>query len=338
MQKKTKIRVIVLDGLDWEYVNANKEIVAPLWSIAEEGCAALLKACDAPLTPSAVCALLSGRDAGVGWFSDDHYTTSQELIRTRPWFPEVARHDMNVGLCNVPLTWPAFHLPKDSWVVSGFPVDPATLTDRRRPWHWPPFMDVDGYPIEGVVRDNGPGGSTDLDMLMETEHEIVDWFLNKAERADIEFIWLRATDSAGHHAWGTSDYDRTVEHAAKLGERLCEGAENVVVISDHGFAALDSKRCDAYHKTSHGPASVRAGLAGGHSEEGILFAKGDSIFARGILKDQKLDEVASGIFDILQIPPAPGMSPGRPQWSVPYSQDEAVGMLESLSDLGYSLT
>lgn len=337
----TKVRVIVLDGVDWRYVTERKDIARPLWDLVgldeAKGCAAMLRACAAPITPSAVCALLSGRDDGIGWFSEDRYTTSQELIRTKPWFREVAREGLTVGLCNVPLTWPAFPMPKGSWLTSGFPVDAVTLRDPTRPWRWPASLDTSGYPIEGIVRDAGPGGSRDVVALQEAEVAIVDWFLATAPRADVEFIWLRSSDSAGHHFWGKPEYDATIGHVCRMAERLAEGAENVIVISDHGFDGIDSGRCEAYHRTSHGPASRKAGLCGAHSEEGILFARGDRIFARGILAEQKLTEVAGGIFDLLQLPPAPGMIVGAPAWSAVVSAAEASAMRDSMAELGYGL-
>ncbi len=356
----TAIRVIVLDGVDWLYCAEHAgDSAAALWRLAgidakfervdsraefranwskAIGCAALLRACEAPITPSAVAALLSGRDDGIGWFSEDRFTTSQELIRTRPWFPELARNGMTVGLCNVPLTWPAFPMPKGSWVVSGFPIDPVALNPKASmPWRWPPTLPVtaESYPIHALCKDAGAGGSKDLEMLRQAERRLVDWFLGQAPRADVEVIWLRSTDSAGHHAWGTPAYDETVRHACELAVELAEDAENAIVISDHGFDATDSHRCEAYHRTSHGPAAKAAGLCGSHSEEGILFARGNRIHARGILGEQRLVDVAGGIFDLLQIPPPPGMRVGAPAWSVPYGPDGGARLREALTSAGY---
>lgn len=336
--KTCKVRVIVLDGVDWRYANERRDITAPLWLLAQEGCAAALRACAAPITPSAVCALLSGRDDGLGWFSGDRYATSQELIRTRPWFPELARNDMTTGLCNVPLTWPAFPMPRGCWMTSGFPIDRAALVPHsNRPWKFPLSMQTYDYPIEALVQDTGPGGTKDLQGLMAAEVAIVDWFL-MAPRCDVEIIWLRATDSAGHHVWGTPAYDEVVKHACDQTARLAEGAENVIVISDHGFDATESPRCEAYHRTSHGKAALDNHLCGSHSEEGILFARGSRIFSRGVLREQKLTEVAGGIFDLLQVPPAPGMVTGAPDWSAIVSQDEASDMQTSLEELGYKIS
>lgn len=340
----TRARVIVLDGVDWKHVNEHADVAAPLWRIvggpahADDwtGCAAMLRACAAPITPSAVAALLAGRDDGVSWFSSDRYATSQELIRTRPWFPELARYDMTLSLCNVPLTWPAFPLPRGSWMVSGYPV--PTL-DRGRPWSWPPSFNTDGYPIAGVIADSngGAGGGRDIGRLRDTETAIVEWYLTQAPRADVEIIWLRSTDAAGHHAWGTPEYDATITHAALLAERLARDVENVIVISDHGFDATESDRCAAYHRTSHGEAARKHGLCGSHSEEGILFARGERIAARGFLPEQKLVEVAGGLLDLLQVPPPPGMTSGNPAWSSPLGAADVATIRTSLAAAGYAV-
>lgn len=331
----TGIRVVVLDGLDWLWCSEHRDLCPELWALAEEGCSAPLRACDAPITPTGVAALLAGRDVDLDW-TDDHYTSSADLIRTRPWVHELARNGLTLGLVNVPLTWPAFPLPKGSYVVSGFPVDAVALRDRTRPWHRPTGLDVLGYPIDMVVCDHGPGGTRDVQGLARAEGEITDWLL-RSERKDVEIVWFRSTDSAGHHLWGTEGYAQAVSAASKLLPRLREGCENLIVISDHGFDALSSPRVSAYRATKHGPAAARAGLAGGHSSEGVLVASGDSIRARGLLPEQRLLEVAGGLFDLLQLPPAPGMISAGPAWasSIPVGSDEGDRVREQLRRLGY---
>lgn len=374
---RTRVLVIVLDGLDWQHANgAGRESFAPLWDLVglgrhrdlahtvddadlppggihrqpngdivlrtdrpeKAGCAARLEACAEPITPTAVCALLSGTDARAGWFSPDRFATSQELIRTRPWFGVLPQYDMTIGLCNVPLTWPAFVMPRGSWVVSGFPVDRVTLADAGRPWRMPPgIANIGTYPIEAVCCDNGPGGSKDLAAIRASELKIAEWFL-KAPRRDVEFLWLRSTDSAGHHAWGTPEYEETVAHATALAARVIREVaptDAALVISDHGFSAIGDPRCGPYLATSHGPAALKAGLPGAHTMDGILFAVGSKIHQRGILPDQKLDDVAGGILDLLQIPPPPGMRTGDPAWSSPVGRAEAERIRASLAELGY---
>jgi hypothetical protein len=360
--KKTKVRVIVLDGLDWEWLHAHPAILVPLWDrigwmpgSAEhgvlpsppeeaEGCCARLRSCAEPITPSAVAALLSGRDAGMGWFSSDRFATSQELIRTRPWFPELARYDMTIGLCNIPLTWPAFPLPAGSWMVSGFPVAPAARQDPMRPWSWAARgvdLPLSRYPIDAVIADTeaGPGGTRDYPMFCRAETEIARWFVRDAPRADVEMLWLRSTDAAGHHAWGTPTYEAVVRHAiatALLVDRLAP-ADATLLISDHGFSATEDPRCAEYHATSHGETARKCGLPGSHTMDGILFAWGERIRARGWLPDQHLPEVAGGIFDLLGIPPAPGMLSGSPAWASPLSPREIADRAAQLAAAGYAV-
>lgn len=308
------LRVVVLDGLDWEWCRAHADEVPDLWALAADGCSAPLRACDAPITPTGVAALLAGREVDVPWVQNDHFATSQDLIRTRPWVHELARHDLTLGLANVPLTWPAFPVPRGSWVVSGFPVGSASR------WHHPAGLDVLGYPIAGVCGDSGTGGSKDLGALRSTEADVVGWFLGSAPRCNVEVLWLVSTDRAGHHFWGRPEYGQAVRDAVELLPRLREGCENLLVISDHGFDALTSGRCDAYHRTTHGPTALAAGLSGGHAMEGVLVASGDRV-ARGDLPEQRLVEVAGGIFDLLQLPPPalPGFVALGPAWARPTS-------------------
>ncbi len=337
--KETALRVIVLDGLDWEYVNAHPEQCPELWALAKKGCHAPLHACDPPITPTGVAALLSGRVMDRPWVAGDWFATSQEVIRSRPWFGELHRHDLTVGLCNVPMTWPAPRMPKGSWVVSGFPIDPVALApNSTRPWYRPDALDVKGYPIDFVVHeDHGTGGTQRVGAYQDAEGAMVKWLLNRAPRCDVEILWLVSTDRAGHHLWGSEHYAEAVRRASSLVEQASQGAQSVLVISDHGFDALGSDRCAAYRATTHGPASASANLLGGHAEMGVLFAAGDHIHARGLLPEQRLDHVAGGIFDVMQVPPAPGMVQdfASRRWSAPLGPSEEDRLRDRLRDLGY---
>lgn len=334
---RTTARILVLDGLDWLWCSTHRDRVPNLWALAAEGCAAPLRACTRPVTSQGVAALLAGREVDVPWADGDDYATSQTLIRTRPWVYELARHGLSLGLLNVPLTWPAFPLPKGSWCVSGFPVDKAALENRGLPWHWPQGLDVLGYPIEAVVCDHGPGGTRDIVGLSDAEDIIVRWLQTRAERRDVEIVWLRSTDGAGHHYWGTPLYAEMMRRADVRIPRLRESCDNLVVVSDHGFDALDSPRCETYLATNHGPTARRSMLLGGHAMEGVLVAAGDRIRARGELPEERLVEVAGGIFDLLQLPPAPEMVSAGPAWARAVPAGSAVGerIAERLRRLGY---
>jgi len=323
----TRIRLVVLDGFDWAYLNEGRAECAPLWDLADDGCHAELESCAEPLTPPGVAALLAGRDLDHDW-SQDAYITSQELIRSRPWFPALDREGLSVGLANVPLTWPAFRMRGVKWLTSGFPVGAA------RDWHTPRGLDVLGYPIDRVVCDGGPGGTRDVEGLAQTEADIVRWVMAQ-ERADVEVVWLRTTDGAGHHFWGRDEYHAAVGETLKVLPRLREGAENLIVVSDHGMAGLQSEACSTYRATNHGPAAIAAGLAGGHTRSGILIAAGDDIRQRGLLPTQRLMEVAGGLFDLLQVPPPQGMVSVGPQWAHAFSESERAAMRADLADLGY---
>lgn len=336
---KTSLRVVVLDGLDWSWCKENTEHTRRLWELAEDGCSARLEACKAPVTSDAVAALLTGRDVSLHWITEDRFSNSADLIRTRPWMHDLPRHGLTLGLCNVPLTWPAFRMPKGSWMTAGYPVHLLPSQDRSgRAWHWPPSMDVRGYPIEQVVADSngGPGGSQDLDAIMQYESRIVHWLTSTAPRADIEIVWLRSTDSAGHHVWGTQQYADTVAHVCELAKVLRAGADNLLVISDHGFDATESHRCAEYMATEHGPTTKSAKLCGAHTMDGILFAAGTDVVARGQLPDQKLLEVAGGMFALLNLPPAPGMIDRIPEWAAKTTKDDDELIRDRMRRLGYA--
>lgn len=337
---RCRVRVVVLDGLDWEWTSAHPEHTPALQRVAERGCRAPLRACTAPITPTGVAALLAGREVDLDWVRrrgvmGDFYATSHDLIRSRPWAPELARHGMTVGLVNVPITWPAFQLAGVGYLTSGFPVDPVALTDESRPWYRPAGLDVVGYPIGTIVDDHGDGGTRQLERLVGAERDIATWLVTRAPRADVEVVWFRSTDGAGHHCWGTQRYADIVRACSDLVDVLADGCDNLVVISDHGFDALDSPRCDSYHATNHGGAATAAGLSGGHADVGVLFAAGDDIRSRGLLPEQRLVEVAGGLFDLLQVPPAPGMVSAGPDWASPLGVDEREMVRQRLRALGY---
>jgi len=342
MPERCSVRIVVLDGFDWRWAESRRDQIPEVWGLAEDGCCAPLR-CGVPVTPSGVAALLTGRDVDLEWGGGDgplgdRYASSQDLIRQRPWAAELERAGLTLGLVNVPLTWPAFRLPGVLYCVSGFPVGGSALSGGgSHPWHRPAGLDVLGYPIEDVVCDSGsgPGGTRDLASIARAESEICDWVIGSAPRADVEVVWLRSTDSAGHHAWGGGAYDLAARGASRLVGRLREEAENVVLISDHGMDSIGSERCSEYLATNHGPSAVSAGLVGGHTREGVIFAAGPGIRARGILPEQRLHEVAGGVFDLLQVPPAPGMVSAGPAWSAPYGADDASAIRDRLRALGY---
>jgi hypothetical protein len=349
-----RVRLVVLDGLDWQYClrafdNAKVPVgldvgdgthvgyaddpTAALWAALEDGCAAPLEACKAPVTSDAVATLLTGRDLELSFTEGDHFANSQDLIRTRPWFGELARHGMSLALCNVPLTWPAFPVPgPGSWLTSGYPV---TRPDRSS---WGLTRDqLHGYPLPAMVdvANGGDGGSSNLPMLCAAEKELVGWFERLDHRCTVEIVWLRSSDSAGHHAWGTADYDAVVAHLGGQVRRLRKDCDNCIVISDHGFDAVDSPRCEAYMATNHGPPTRRAGLVGAHTMDGVLFASGKDITARGILPRQRILEVAGGLFDLLGIPPAPGMLSVGPAWTKATTAADDDRVREAHRKLGY---
>lgn len=338
MSDRTTLRVLVLDGLDWEWCAGHRDLCPELWTIAQEGCCAPLRSCSVPITPTGVAALLTGREVDVEWVArtgGNLYASSQNVIRAGPWFRALAQEGMTIGLVNVPLTWPPFPVPRGSYLVSGFPVDEVALTDAQRGMCYPTGLDLLSYPSAAIVCDHGPGGTRDLDGLCRAEVEIADWVLAQ-ERRDVEIVWIRATDGAGHHLWGLDGYAHVVAHASRVAARLRDRTDNLLVISDHGMDALSGPRCEVYRGTAHGPAAAAAGLLGGHAMDGVLFAAGDRVHARGPLAEQRLPEVAGGMFDLLQVPPAPGMISVGPAWSSPCTADEADRIRRRLEGLGYA--
>lgn len=328
------IRIIVLDGMDWLWTDAHREATAPLYERA--ACWGPLHAADPPITPTGVAALLCGRNVELPWAYADHYATARDLIRTRPWLYDIVHHGLTWGLCNVPLTWPwpRTGVPRGCWLTSGFPMDRAALTDPGMIWFSPAGLDVAGYPVEAVVADHGDGGRRDAVAYAREERRIVEWAL-RAPRTDVQVVWLVATDRAGHHSWGSADYAETCRVAVESAIRAADGADTVLVISDHGFDALTSDRCAAYRATTHGPTAARAGLVGGHAEQGVIFAWGAGIAPRGLMPEQRLVEVAGGMYDLLGLPPAPGMVSAGPLWADPLTDSDAQARRETLKALGY---
>jgi len=327
------LRVVVLDGLDWEWCSGpGREVAAPLWALADRGCCAPLLACRDPITPPAVAALLCGREVPLDWArTRGSYATSHDLVRARPWFRALAAESLTVGLCGIPLTWPAFPLPRGSWMVSGPP-----MPSPARSWRYPDTLDAFRCPVPRLAGAEPPGGSSNVEALAALETHIVDWFFADAPRADLEILWLRATDAAGHHAWGTDAYTETVRATVAHVEALAKDASDLVVISDHGFCGISEPRAAAYLAGEHGRVAVAAGLKGAHAPVGVLFAAGERIQARGVLPEQRLVEVAGGLFDLLQVPPPSGMVSIGPAWASPVSADEAAEIGLALKQAGYS--
>jgi len=337
--------VVVLDGLDWEWVNENRDDCPELWAMAERGCHAPLRAPSPPLTPASVAALLCGREpSGMSSWTRGSagqlFASSQDLIRRNPWPRRLAREEgTTVGLCNVPLTFPAFSPGKGCWLVSGYPMAGARLTVADPVWFSPVSLNLSlqrhEYPIGTLAADKGPGGTRDVAGLLLAEILAASWAAREAPPVDVLFVWLRSTDGAGHHSWGEPEYASVVQGACKVAAMVEQHAGTTLVISDHGFDALDSERCRSYRESEHGPFAQAARLRGGHAEVGVLFAAGELIRARGELPEQRLVEVAGGLCDLLQVPPPDGVLSVGPAWASPYGPEDDEGIRERMKALGY---
>lgn len=338
-----RLAVVVLDGLDWEWTLAHPEEAPELWAMASAGCYAPLRCPSPPLTPTSVAALLCGRLPPAGWSGDGgSYTSSADLLRRDPWPRRLARDEgLRVGWCNVPVTWPAFPPGPGCWLVSGWPMSGSRREGDLLPRQWvePGSLEVSvvagGYPIGVIADDCGPGGTKDLAGLAAAEQQIATWCATEAPPTDLLVCWLRATDGAGHHAWGTPTYAEIVATASRSAAIVAASSRTCLVISDHGFDALDSPRCEAYRSSGHGPVAADAGLRGGHAEVGVLFASGAGIHARCLLPEQRLIEVAAGLCGVLQVPAPAGVTPAAPAWAAATSADEDSEIRERLRALGY---
>lgn len=308
----TRLRLVVFDGLDAPWCKAHPDVVAPLWDMAAEGCSAVLRSCSSPITPMGAAAVLTGREIDVSWTrspSGDAYASAQDLIRARPWVVDLDRAGLKLGMCNVPLTWPAFRLPGLRWMTSGYPVQQGAK-------HYQPRgLDMLGYPIGPLSDCGGVTLARNLQQQCHVDSEIVRWFLTRPERCDVEIIWLMLADAAAHRSWDSEAYTEAVRTACAFIPRLREGADNVVVLSDHGADGLYTERCEPYMVSDHGPAAVSMGLVGGHTMDGVLVAAGDDIHAAGELPEQRLVEVAAGVFDVLGLRRPAGMVAAAPAWA-----------------------
>jgi len=202
-------------------------------------------------------------------------------------------------------------------------------------WKFPPGLATDRCPIPRLAGAEPPGGASNLAGLVDVEAALVAWFLRDAPRADLEILWLRATDAAGHHAWGADAYAETVRATVAHVEALAADVSDLVIISDHGFCGISEPRAAAYLAGEHGRVAVAAGLRGAHALEGVLFAAGDRIKARGVFPGERLVEVAGGLFDLLQVPPPAGMISTGPAWASALGPDDETVIRGALQGMGY---
>lgn len=326
----TRFRIVVVDGLDWEWVSSHREEAAPFWEMADGGCWGRMEVADPPLTAPAAAMLLTGRNPLKGWQAGGDYASCLDLLRASPWYDALARYQHTALVVNVPATSPALVMPSGGAMVGGFPSTPGMMRA------WPPNLDLRGYPTSGADLDSQqPGGRREVERILEEEAQIVEWVLRQPRR-EVEVVWLRATDSAGHHVWGEPLYGEVVTRTLKAAQRLSEGVtEGFLLLSDHGFDALSSHRCERYRASTHGPVAGRAGLKGGHTPDAVFLGRGPGIKARGELEGLRLLDVVPGMFATLRIV-APSQLEGRvPAWVQAYTPEEAAAVQRQLQNLGY---
>ncbi|MDP8225699.1 MAG: alkaline phosphatase family protein [Candidatus Lernaella stagnicola] len=219
-----------------------------------------------PLTPQAWTSMITGVNPGRhGIFDFGKRAAGRydvELVTSRdrraPAFWQFLPEGAQVGVANVPLTWPPEPLP--GFMVTG--MHTPSLPEGV----WPPEILAqlgDGYQIDAMIHwyDRPEPFLRDVFAMLSARHQA---FLRlwEAHALDVGFFVYVAADRVQHALWGEME-EQHIEHpgqAGDLGDAVfrtyleldrCLGEwlerlgpeDHLMVVSDHGFGSL---RRDVY--------------------------------------------------------------------------------------------
>lgn len=222
-----------------------------LQRLMDAGISGTLKSTMPPWTPTAWASIVTGKNPGKHGVFDmmfrrpGEYEFSPTNASTRngsPFWKYLNRRGLQVGLVNVPFTYPPSHL--DGFAVSGFGT-PSSVSDFAYPPELSPWIEQEYGKFEPVVSAQFLRRSTPKEILEKEkwhQRQMVQLAIELAERFQVEIlaINLMLPDHANHkmpqmeqvrdaYRWSDSDLDALVR---------AYRPDNVMLISDHGSSRL----------------------------------------------------------------------------------------------------
>ena len=252
-----RVLVVGIDGASWNVLDPMIEAgeLPNLASLIERGGSAYLDTVEPVTSPVVWTSIATGRSPEIHGVSD--FFSTRATIAVPTIYERLAAEGKRVGLYEVLMSWPPPALP------GGFVV-PAWL--RRDDTTWPPDA-LEGLPIFRTVYDTRPRNRDYFEQALEEVTSKANSWKALAERFDPEVGALTyfAVDATSHRYWHSSfpedfegdipefapDERHAIQNAVRgvdrdLGQIVAdldlEGADSVIVVSDHGFHADPDSR------------------------------------------------------------------------------------------------
>ena len=262
--------------------------------------------------------------------------TFADICRDRlPFWYKLTDAGVDVGIFNMPCTYPAINPGGDSYIVSGFPVP-----DEGTRLYYPPDLKLpEDYVVDIMNEDKRariPDGEKQsyIQRCLQIESAHLSTFIdvNAAFDVDLAMVQFAILDRLGHRVWTGDDppfsiwlFYRTIFEVfiPELLDKI--KPDNVLILSDHGFRGGGSRGRD------------EEGIDD-HSYNGIFMMYGKDIGAHGEYKhltgfDARITELANTILSIYGIYP-PFALDCKEYVSLDFS-DEDESIKEQLEGLGY---
>ncbi len=259
-----------------------------------------------------------------------------DICRDRlPFWYKLTDAGADVGIFNMPCTYPAINPGGDSYIVSGFPVP-----DNGTRLYYPPDLKLpEDYIVDIMNEDKRPripeaerAAYIRRCLQIETSHLSNFVIVNKDYDVDLAMVQFPILDRLGHRLWTGDEppfaiwlFYRIVFEVfiPELIDKI--KPDNILILSDHGFRGGGSRGRD------------EEGIDD-HSYNGIFMAYGKDIGAHGEYKhingeDASITELANTILSIYGIYPPCAL--GCEEYvSIDFS-DEDESIKEQLEGLGY---
>jgi predicted AlkP superfamily phosphohydrolase/phosphomutase len=185
-----------------------------------------------PLTFPAVPAIYTGKnpaDLGLDqWIKPDGNPVSFNDITESTIWDVLASRGFRCSVLNVPVTFPVRPV-RNGRIAAGYPA-PRVNTCPDFEWFTDPVHDIFNKPRmkdKEIFREQLGITKQRLDCIDLTY--------------DFNFVWIKEPDTLGHYLWGTPWLDEYYLFLSAELEETIEGFDEVILLSDHGFAQKPDK-------------------------------------------------------------------------------------------------
>lgn len=261
MNSSPSVILIGIDGATWDALDPllSEGGLPVLGALRDRGIHGILRSTLPPVTPCAWSTMMTGVNPGKhGVFEFERLDTGARTIqltsgedrRCETVWSILDRHDISVGLLNVPWTYPPIHL-ENGFCLSGFGA-PEFGPQSTEPQELFSVAVQEGNPwdLESVMATE----DRDRGRQLAVEHASTIFrsatALLRRRPVDVFMVGIMSVDHAQHRFMDEDiengevgdvlrdAYSAVDRHLGEFLDRFCEPRTQVVVASDHGAAPL----------------------------------------------------------------------------------------------------